>query len=91
MTDPCKEIPCRHEKRHDRDLGILLLAVIAVAFIFGAMLMLAERKADSLQGQLDSLRAQQVAITARQQGIYAVQVYQCGMMVQYLEMGRVGQ
>lgn len=65
------------------------LLLFAVFTLFAGFHVAAERQIANLSRQVDSLRAQQVAITARQQGIYVVQVWQCGMMVQYLEMGRV--
>lgn len=64
------------------------LLLFAVLTLFAGFHVAADRQIDNLQEQLDSLRAQQMAVTARQQGIYAVQAWQCGMMVQYLEMGR---
>lgn len=68
---------------------ITALLLFAILTLFAAFHVATERQIDTLSRQVDSLRAQQVAITARQQGVWAVQTWQTGMMIQYLEMGRV--
>lgn len=67
---------------------LTVLALFAALTVFAALNIAADRQIDRLQERIDSLQAQTAVLKARQQGIYAVQAYQAGMMIQYLEMGR---